>query len=91
MEYLSEFFHYINNNFESFLNYKNTIADSELADIVILDKKYAIFSFWDEANLLMEKIFLNNADYLDWFVESEKILQKIVPSSPNMKKITSNE
>ena len=91
LEYLSEFFHYINNNFESFLNYKNTIADSELADIVILDKKYAIFSFWDEANLLMEKIFVNNADYLDWFVESEKVLQKIVPSSPNMKKITSNE
>ena len=59
--------------------------------MVLLNKKYAIFSFWDDANLLMNKIFLNNVNYLDWFLESEKVLQKIVPSSQNMKKITSNE
>ena len=91
LEYLSEFYHYINVNFDDFLNYKNNIADSELADIVIFDKKYAIFSFWDDANILMEKIFANNVEYIDWFVDSDKILQKIVPSSQNFKKITNNE
>ena len=91
LEYLSEFYNYIKNNFEEFINYRNNIVDSELADMVLFNKKYAIFSFWDDANLLMNKIFLNNINYLDWFVESEKVLQKIIPSSQNMKKITSNE
>ena len=92
LEILSEFYHYIKDNFEEFINYKNNIEkDSELADLVLFNKKYATFSFWDNANLLMNKIFLNNINYIDWFIESEKILQKIIPSSQNMKKITSNE
>ena len=91
LEFLSEFYHYISNNFEEFLNYKNNIVDTDLADLVLFNKKYAIFSFWDDANLLMNKIFLNNKNYLDWFNESEKILQKIIPSSSNFKKITSND
>ena len=92
LEILSEFFHYIKDNFEEFMNYKNNIEqDSELSDLILFNKKYAIFSFWDDANLLMQKLFLNNINYIDWFIESEKILQKIVPSSPNMKKITSND
>ena len=35
----------------------------------------------------MNKIFFNNENYLEWFVDSEKILQKIIPSSPNFKKV----
>ena len=91
LEYLSEFYKYINNNFDVFINYKNELSNSELADLVLIEKKYAIFSFWDDANLLMNKIFLNNENYLEWFSDSEKILQKIMPSSPNFKKITSEK
>ena len=91
LEYLSEFYYYISQNFEDFLNYKNNMVDSELSDIVLFDKKYAIFSFWDDANYLMNKIFLKNKNYLIWFIESEKVLQKIIPSSPNMKKIGSKD
>ena len=91
LDFLSEFYQYIKDNFEEFLNYKNNLENSELADIVLFNKKYAIFSFWDDANLLMNKIFINNVNYIDWFIESEKVLQKIIPSSPNWKKITSNE
>ena len=87
LEYLSEFYNYINDNFDDFINYKSNIADSELSDMVLFNKKYAIFSFWDDANILMNKIFIRNANYLIWFIESEKVLQKIIPSSPNMKKI----
>jgi len=87
LEYLSEFYHYINQNFEDFLNYKNNMVDSELSDLVLFDKKYAIFSFWDDANILMNKIFIKNKNYFVWFIESEKVLQKIMPSSPNLKKI----
>ena len=87
LEYLSEFYHYINQNFEDFLNYKNNMVDSELSDLVLFDKKYAIFSFWDDANILMNKIFIKNQNYFVWFIESEKVLQKIMPSSPNLKKI----
>ena len=86
LEYLSEFYKYINNNFDQFINYKNEISISELSDLVLLEKKYAIFSFWDDANLLMNKIFLNNESYLDWFFDSEKYLQKIMPSSPHFKR-----
>ena len=91
IEFLSEFYHYISNNFEDFLYYKNNIVDSELSDLVLFNKKYAIFSFWDDANLLMNKIFLNNNNYFDWFNDSEKVLQKIIPSSSNYKKTTSND
>ena len=91
LEILSEFYHYIKDNFGEFLYYKNNIVGSELEDLVLFNKKYAIFSFWDDANLLMNKIFLNNINYLDWFIESEKVLLKVVPSSPNVKKISSNE
>ena len=87
LEYLAEFYNYINDNFDDFINYKSNIADSELSDLVLFDKKYAIFSFWEDANNLMNKIFIKNANYLVWFIESEKVLQKIMPSSPNMKKI----
>ena len=86
LEYLSEFYKYINNNLDEFINYKNEISISELDDIVLLEKKYAIFSFWDDANLLMSKIFLNNENYLEWFCDSEKILQIIIPSSPHFQK-----
>ena len=87
LEYLAEFFKYINNNFDDFINYKNELSNSELSDLVLIEKKYAIFSFWDDANYLMNKIFFNNENYLEWFVDSEKILQKIIPSSPNFKKV----
>jgi len=55
LEYLSEFYNYISRNFDDFLNYKNNMVDSELSDIILFDKKYAIFSFWDDANILMNK------------------------------------
>ena len=89
LEYLSEFYKYIKNNYDDFINYKNEISISELADLVLIEKKYAIFSFWEEANLLMNKIFFNNEKYLDWFIDSDKVLQKIIPTSPNFKKISS--
>ena len=89
LEYLSEFYKYIHKNFDDFINYKNEISISELADLVLIEKKYAIFSFWEEANLLMNKIFYNNEEYFDWFIDSDKTLQKIIPSSPNFKKISS--
>ena len=91
LEYLSEFYKYINNNFDDFINYRDELSISELADLVLLERKYAIFAFWEEANLLMNKIFLNNESYIDWFFDSEKILQKIMPSSPTFKKITSSK
>ena len=91
LEYLAEFFKFINNNFEDFINYKNELCLSELADLVLIEKKYAIFSFWEDANYLMSKIFLNNENYIEWFFDSEKVLQKIMPSSPSFKKITSQK
>ena len=91
LEYLAEFYKFINNNFDEFINYKNELSLSELADLVLIEKKYAIFSFWDDANYLMSKIFLNNENYIEWFFDSEKVLQKIMPSSPTFKKITSQK
>ena len=91
LEILADFYNYINDNFEEFLNYKNNIVESELEDLVLFNQKYAIFSFWEDAQLLMNKIFLKNNNYSSWFIDYEKTLQKIVPSSPSMKKIASND
>ena len=90
LELLAEFYDFINNNYEEFINYRNNILNSELEDLVLFNVKYAIFSFWDEANLLMHKIFLKNP-YYKWFIDYEKKLSKIIPSSPNMKKINSKD
>ena len=84
LEILSDFYNYINNNYQDFLYYKNNIFQSELEDLVLFNQKYAIFSFWEDANLLMNKIFLQNINYSVWFLESEKYLQRIIPSSQNV-------
>ena len=41
--------------------------------------------------LIIKIIFLKNINYSSWFIDYEKTLQKIIPSSPSMKKIISND
>ena len=45
LEYLSQFYKYISNNFDDFINYKNEISNSELADLVLIEKNMQFFLF----------------------------------------------
>ena len=80
--FLSQYYKYILENKDNFLNYinnKNTIDNSELIDLKIVNKQYAFFSFFDESLDLLNKIFANEVKYLDWFIYFEKKLQRYVP------------
>lgn len=71
---------YINDNLEDFLEYENKIKNTQLKDIVLINKKYAIFSFFDDINFLIRKIFGDSKDYLDWYIIYEDEINKFNPS-----------
>ena len=80
--FISQYYKYILENIEDFINYENNIDifnKSELIDLKIINKKYAFFSFFEESSLLLYKIFGDNKDYLDWFIYFEKKLIRYIP------------
>ena len=80
--FISQYYKYILENIEDFINYENNIDifnKSELIDLKIVNKKYAFFSFFEDSCSLLYKIFADNKDYLDWFTYFEKKLVKYIP------------
>ena len=47
---------YIEENSPDFIEYQNNIKSTDLNDLVLINKKYAIFSFFDDIHFL---IYLN--------------------------------
>ena len=81
--FISQYYKYLLDNKDDFIKYGNNIDyinNSNLIDLKVVNKKYAFFSFFDESILLLEKIFANVRNYLNWFTYFEKKLQKFVPS-----------
>jgi len=60
---------YIESNLKEFLLFQDDIKFSQLKDCVLLDKKYSIFSFFDDINILIKKIFGDSSEYLDWYIK----------------------
>ena len=81
--FISQYYKYLLDNKEDFIYYENNIDNinkSEFIDLKIVDKKYAFFSFFDESLNILNKIFANNVNYLNWYIYFEKKLRKIIPS-----------
>ena len=60
---------YIESNLKEFTLFQEEIKFSQLKDCVLLDKKFAIFSFFDDINILIKKIFGDSSEYLDWYIK----------------------
>ena len=80
MDIIIDCLKFIEKNFQEFLEYEISIKNTELTDIVLFDKKYAIFSFFDDINFLLKKIFSDSPEYIDWYIKFKKDLIKIIPS-----------
>ena len=86
--FISQYYKYILDNNEDFINYESNIDfinKSEFIDLKVVNKKYAFFSFFDESINILNKIFANEVDYLTWYIYFEKQLIKIVPSAEDKK------
>ena len=81
---------FIEKNFKEFLIYETNIKNTELTDLVLLEKKYAIFSFFDDIHFLLKKIFADSSQYLDWYINYKKEIIKINPASNTNKEIDSS-
>ena len=71
---------YIDNNLEDFLNYQNEIKNDENKDYVLISKKHAIYSFFDDIYFLIKKIFCNSKEYLEWYKKFEDKINEFNPS-----------
>ena len=78
--FICKYYKYILDNKDEFINYQNNIRNTNLMDLKIINKKYAFFSFFDESLNLLNKIFANLADYLNWFRCFENDIHKFLPS-----------
>ena len=71
---------FIEKNFKEFIEYETSIKNTELADLVLLEKKYAIFSFFDDIHFLLKKIFADSPQYLNWYINLKKELISFNPA-----------
>ena len=81
--FISQYYKYLLDNKNDFIKYENNkqcIINFELIDLKVVNKKIAFFSFFKESIMLLNKIFANEENYLDWYIYFERKLQKFVPS-----------
>ena len=79
--FISKYFKFILENKEEFINYQNNKEKEEFIDLKIVNKKYAIYSFFEESLILINKIFANCKDYIYWYQTFENELKMLIPSN----------
>ena len=72
---------YIEKNINEFIDYQNIIKNSELNDLVLINKKYAIFSFYDDIHFLIKKIFGDSEQYLEWYIKFKNDINNFNPTA----------
>ena len=80
---------FIEENIEDFLKYQNEIKNSENQDYILISKKYAIYSFFDDIHYLIKKIFGDSIQYLDWYITYKDDINGFIPSINDTPKIQS--
>ena len=83
--FISNYFKYLLDYKEEFINYQNEVINSEFIDLKITNIKCAFFSFFEESLNLLSKIFASTDDYLNWFQAFEDQLKIIIPSIEGQK------
>ena len=79
--FISQYFKYLLDNKDDFINYQNNKEKEEFIDLPIVNKKYAFFSFFEESLYLLNKIFANCKDYLYWYKTFDEELKNLIPST----------
>ena len=74
---------YIEENLADFIEYQNNIKSTDLNDLVLINKKYAIFSFFDDIHFLIKKIFGDSIQYLDWYIQYKNVINQFNPAAIN--------
>ena len=77
---------FIQENFEDFLKYQNDIKQTQFKDLVLINKTYAIYSFFDDISILMKKIFGDYSDYLDWYIKYKSDIYYFIPTLTTLQK-----
>ena len=72
---------FIENNLNEFTDYQNNLKNSDLNDLVLMNKKFAIFSFYDDIHFLIKKIFGDSSQYLDWYIEFKDQINEFNPAA----------
>ena len=78
--FISKYYKYLLDNKDEFIYYENNIINKELDDLKIVNRKCAIFSFFDVSLNLLKKIFANEESYFSWFNTLDNKLKEFVPS-----------
>ena len=80
MDIIIDCLKFIVTNIQDFISFETNIKNTELNDLVLLDKKFAIFSFFDDIHFLLKKIFADSPKYLDWYIKYKKEINKFNPA-----------
>ena len=80
MDIIVDCLKFIEKNFEDFLSFESNIKNTDLADIVLLEKKFSIFAFYDDIHFLLKKIFGDSSSYLDWYIKFKNDINKFNPA-----------
>ena len=81
---------FIKDNYEDFLKYLNDIKPTQFKDLVLINKKYAVYSFFDDIHFLIKKIFGECPEYLDWYIKYRSDMIYFIPSINNNTYINQN-
>ena len=73
----------IKDNLNEFLDYHNNIKNSDLNDLVLINKQYAVYSFFDDIHFLIKKIFGDSIEYLDWYIKYKNEINQFNPAAIN--------
>ena len=81
MNIICDCLQFIKDNLQDFLKFQNKIKGNEkLNDYVLISKKYAIYSFFDDISYLMKKIFGDSSQYLEWYISFKDQIMKFIPT-----------
>ena len=75
---------YIKQNFDDFLKFESDIKKTQFNDLILMHKKYAIFSFFDDIYFLLKKIFTDSNQYLEWYKKYKSDIIYFIPSNNNI-------
>ena len=72
---------FIKDNLDDFLKFQNKIKENnKLKDYVLLSNKFAIYSFFDDIQYLMKKLFGDSSQYLEWYTLYKDEIMKFIPT-----------
>ena len=70
---------FIDSHFSDFADFQISIKNTDLNDLVLINNKYAIFSFYDDIHFLIKKIYGDSIQYLDFYIKFQNEINQFNP------------